>query len=78
MLPIVVGMAEGLRITETTYPAKFARSGNRYYIAVPALVIERMRLTEGDHLDVTLNIPKYGEMDLEDRESKEITLKETD
>jgi len=56
------------RITETRFPAKFAKSSNRWIIAVPPLVVERMRLQAGDHLDVTVSIPQYGVMDLEEIE----------
>lgn len=46
------------RIKETSFPGKFSVKGNLRYIAVPAPVVERMNLEDGDLLDVKVKWPK--------------------
>ena len=63
-------------IMKTVYPGKFAKTGNRYYISVPATVIERMGLEDGDYLDVTLEWPRMEEYDLDSLRSAKSEKKE--
>ena len=53
------------RIMKTTYPGRFAKTGTRWYVSVPATVIERMGLEDGDYLDVTLEWPRMEEYDID-------------
>ena len=46
------------RIRETRFPGRFSVKGNLRYIAVPAPVVERMNLEDGDLLDVKVRWPK--------------------
>ncbi len=61
-------------ITSSTYPAKVVKSGKVKYVAIPANVLHRMGLEEGDLLDVTISFPKMEEYDMETLRS----LRDTD
>ena len=52
-------------ITTSTYPAKVVKSGKIRYVAIPAQVLHRMGLEEGDLLDVTISYPQMAEYDIE-------------
>lgn len=54
------------RIAKTAFPGKYAVKGNLRYIAVPANVIERMGLNDGDYLDVEISWPKIEEYEIDD------------
>lgn len=46
------------RIIETAFPSKVRRSGKNVYLTLPSAVIERMRLEDGDDLDVIVKLPE--------------------
>ena len=46
------------RIAKSTFPSKIVRKGKVSYLNVPAAVVERMDLKEGEHLDVTVTLPE--------------------
>ena len=46
------------RIAKSTFPSKIVRKGKVSYLNVPATVVERMDLKEGEHLDVTVTLPE--------------------
>lgn len=49
------------RIIKSQFAGKFAKNGSLRYIRVPASVVERMGLKEGEYLDITIRIPKREE-----------------
>ncbi len=57
------------RITRTCFPSRVTRKGNVNYLSLPAPVVERMDLKEGDYLDVTVSLPKVEEIDVIEQES---------
>ncbi len=53
-------------VKETTFPAKYSKNGTLRYISVPILVVERMGLREGEHINVTISRPELIEYDVEE------------
>lgn len=54
------------RIAETTFPAKLTVRGTMRYVTVPANVVERMGIRDGEYLDVTVRWPKTEDYEIDD------------
>ncbi len=46
------------RIIESSFPGRFVVNGSNKYVTIPSSVIQRMALTPGEYLDVTVRLPK--------------------
>ena len=57
------------RIAKTNFPSRVVVKGRVYYLNVPAPVIERMGLREGDYLDVRITLPETKECDIDTTEN---------
>lgn len=55
------------RIAKSTFPSKIVRKGKVSYLNVPAAVVERMDLKEGEHLDVTVTLPETVDIDTKEQ-----------
>ncbi len=51
------------RISESSFPGRFVVNGTNKYVTIPAVVIQRMALTPGEYLDVTIRLPKTEKYD---------------
>ena len=47
-----------IRIAKTNFPSRIVLKGRVYYLNVPATVIERMGLQEGEYVDVRITLPE--------------------
>lgn len=54
------------RIAKSTFPSRLVRKGKVNYLNVPAQVVERMELTEGEYLDVTVKLPRTEKIETEE------------
>ena len=60
-----------LRIAKTNFPSRIVVKGKVYYLNVPAAVIERMGLKEGEYVDVRISLPETKKSDSIGAETEE-------
>ena len=60
-----------LRIAKTNFPSRIVVKGRVYYLNVPAAVIERMGLKEGEYVDVRISLPETKKSDSIGTETEE-------
>ncbi|MDY0237143.1 MAG: hypothetical protein RBR71_14055 [Gudongella sp.] len=49
------------RRKNATFPANIKKIGNGYFVPVPKDYVEKLQLSEGDDVDVTVSLPEVVE-----------------